>query len=67
MTMKKNMKKKKIFKDKIENGTFATNIIYDILIDIDLESGIDIELSNKKEAFLEIYRVISYQYEYLEK
>ena len=58
---------KKILKDKIENGTFATNIIYDILIDIDLESGIDIELSNKKEAFLEIYRVISYQYEYLEK
>ena len=57
----------KKLKDKIENGTFTTDLIYHTLIDINLESEIDEDLSIKKEAFLEIYRVISYQYEYLEK
>ena len=57
----------KNLKDKIENGTFTTDLIYHTLIDINLESEIDEDLSIKKEAFLEIYRVISYQYEYLEK
>ena len=57
----------KKLKDKIENGTFTTDLIYHTLIDINLESEIDEDLSIKKEAFLEIYIVISYQYEYLEK
>ena len=57
----------KNLKDKIENGTFTTDLIYHTLIDINLESELDEDLSIKKEAFLEIYRVISYQYEYLEK
>ena len=57
----------KKLKDKIENGTFTTDLIYHTLIDIYLESEIDEDLSIKKEAFLEIYIVISYQYEYLEK
>ena len=57
----------KNLKDKIENGTFTTDLIYNTLIDINLESKIDEDLSIKKKAFLEIYRVISYQYEYLEK
>ena len=55
----------KNLKDKIENGTFSTDLIYHTLIGINLESGINKDLSIKKEAFLEIYRVISYQYEYL--
>ena len=57
----------KKIKDKIENGTFTTDLIYHTLIDLNLESEIDEDLSTKKEAFLEIYRVITYQYKYLEK
>ena len=54
-------------KDRIENGAFSTDLIYYTLNDINLESEVDEDLIIKKEAFLEIYRVINYQYEYLEK
>ena len=54
-------------KDRIENETFTTDVIYDTLNNLNLDSELDEDLCPKKEAFLEIYRVISYQYKYLEK
>ena len=57
----------KELKDRIENGAFSIDLIYYTLNDINLESEVDEDLIIKIEAFLEIYRVINYQYEYLEK
>ena len=54
-------------KDRIENETFTTDVIYDTLNNLNLDSELDEDLCSKKEAFLEIYRVISYQCKYLEK
>ena len=57
----------KVLKDRIQNETFSTNVIFLTLVNINLDSKLDGDLCCKTDAFLNIYRVIKYQYRYLEK
>ena len=53
-------------KDKFESGSLNTEEIYNILIKINLDDEIDGDLFYKKEAYLDIYRVLYVGYMYLE-
>ena len=53
-------------KDKFESGSLNTEEIYNILIEINLDDEIDGDLFFKKEAYLDIYRVLFVNYMYLE-
>ena len=58
--------KLKVLKDRIENGSFSNEVIFHTLSNINLDSEIDDDLLFKKEAFLNIYRVIECDCSYLE-
>ena len=53
-------------KTQYESGTLNIEEIYHILVNIKLDDEIDGDLYFKKEAFLDIYRVLSVGYMYLE-
>ena len=53
-------------KDKFESGSLNTEEIYHILLKINLDDEIDGDLFFKKEAYLDIYRVLFVNYMYLE-
>ena len=53
-------------KTQYESGSLNIKEIYDILIKIYLDNEIDGDLFFKKEAYLDIYRVLSVGYSYLE-
>ena len=53
-------------KDKFESGSLNTQEIYDILVKINLDNEIDGDLYYKKEAYLDLYRVLFVSYMYLE-
>ena len=53
-------------KDKFESGSLNTQEIYDILVKINLDDEIDGDLYYKKEAYLDLYRVLFVSYMYLE-
>ena len=53
-------------KTQYESGTLNIEEIYHILVNIKLDNEIDGDLYFKKEAFLDIYRVLSVGYMYLE-
>ena len=52
-------------KDKYESGTLNTEEIYHILLKIYLDSEIDGDLFFKKEAYLDIFRVLFCSHSYL--
>ena len=56
---------KKIFKDKFESGSLNIEEIYHILLEIKLDDEIDGDLFFKKEAYLDLFRVIFVSYTYL--
>ena len=53
-------------KTQYESGSLNIEEIYHILLGIKLDDEIDGDLYFKKEAFLDIYRVLSVGYKYLE-
>ena len=53
-------------KDKFESGSLNIEEIYHILLEIKLDDEIDGDLYYKKEAYLDIYRVLYVDYMYLE-
>ena len=53
-------------KDKFESGSLNTEEIYHILLEINLDDEIDGDLFFKKEAYLDIYKVLFVNYMYLE-
>ena len=53
-------------KDKFESGSLNIEEIYHILTGINLDDEIDGDLFFKKEAYLDIYRVLFVNYMYLE-
>ena len=53
-------------KDKFESGSLNIEEIYHILLEIKLDDEIDGDLFFKKEAYLDIYRVLYVDYMYLE-
>ena len=53
-------------KDKFESGSLNIEEIYHILLEIKLDDEIDGDLFFKKEAYLDIYRVLFVDYMYLE-
>ena len=53
-------------KDKFESGSLNIEEIYHILLEIKLDDEIDGDLFFKKEAYLDIYRVLFVNYMYLE-
>ena len=53
-------------KDKFESGSLNIEEIYHILLEIKLDGEIDGDLFFKKEAYLDIYRVLYVDYMYLE-
>ena len=55
-----------IFKDKYESGSLDLQEMYDIFVEIKLDDEIDGDLYFKKEAYLDIYRVLFVDYMYLE-
>ena len=54
------------FKDKFESGSLNTEEIYHILLEINLDDEIDGDLFFKKEAYLDLFRVLFTSYMYLE-
>ena len=56
----------KSIEDRVKNGIYFIDTIYHFLIDINLEKELDDDVLFKLEAFLEIYRVVSYHHSYLE-
>ena len=53
-------------KDKFESETLNIEEIYHILVKIELDDEIDGDLYYKKEAYLDIFRVLFTNYNYLE-
>ena len=53
-------------KDKFESGSLNLEEIYHILVEINLDDEIDGDLYFKKEAYLNIFRVLFVSYMYLE-
>ena len=53
-------------KDKFESRSLNIEEIYHILLEINLDDEIDGDLFFKKEAYLDIYRVLFVNYMYLE-
>ena len=56
----------KIVKEEIVNKSLDIKLIFNVLNGIDLDDEIDGDLLFKKEAFLNLYRVFSGEYSYLE-
>ena len=56
----------KCVKDKINNGTLNTYVIFETLKDIDFVMEINEDLYSKKCAFVNIFKVINSDYTYLE-
>ena len=56
-----------ILKTQSETGTLNIEEIYDILVNIKLDDEIDGDLYYKKEAYLNIFRVLFVSYSYLDK
>ena len=56
----------KCVKDEIKNGTLDTFVIFKSLNNLDLDTEIEEDLYYKKNAFLNIFKVIDSDYTYLE-
>ena len=56
----------KILKDEIKNGSLDIEVVFDVLKRVELDDEIAGDLFFKKEAFLDLYKVIDSDYSYLE-
>ena len=56
----------KCIKKQIKNGTLNTHVIFETLLDLNLDMEIDEDLYFKHKSFLDIYKVFETGYTYLE-
>ena len=56
----------KYVKEEIQNSTLNTRVIYETLLNLNLDSEIEEDLFFKTEAFLKLYEVFESDYLYLE-